>query len=219
MTLEELIDAFRDRSGDTVTPPLWSDDEVTLFLNEAQNEACERARLILDTTSPEVCELYVSAGTSGYDLDPRVLEIRRAKLDLATRPLVETSIEELDAQMPGWESKTGTPTHFFQTSETGLTLVPKPLAADTLRLRVIRLPLQPMADDSDEPEIAAKHHYRMLDWALRCAYLKQDSEALDKQKAADHEAMFAASFGVRPDANVQRKRRDRRTPVVQMGTW
>lgn len=212
--------AFRNRAGDADrAPPLWLDEEIIGYLNEAQNEACERASLILDISTAAVCQIAVVAGTATYNVDPRVLEIKRAKLDSATRPLVETSIEQLDEEMPGWETKTGTPTHFFQTSDTSLTLVPTPIANDTLRQRVIRLPLQPMTGPEDEPEIAERHHYRMLDWAHRCGYLKEDAETINKARASEHEAAFTANFGERPSANVQRKRRDRRPPVVQMGQW
>jgi hypothetical protein len=216
VNLEEQIAAFRDRTGDTEAPYLWSDQEVTLFLNAAQDEAAERAYLIFDATTDEVCEIPIVAGTATYDLHPSILKIQRAKLDLGNRPLVETSIEKLDEECQGWETTSGNPCRFFQTSDTTITLQPNPTVNDTLRLRAFRLPLVRMEDDADEPEIAAKHHYRAIDWALRCAYLKQDSETLDKGKAAEHEASFTASFGERPDANVQRKRRDRRPPVVRM---
>jgi hypothetical protein len=215
MTLEERIDACRARTGDTSTPPLWSDVEWTLFLNEADAEVAERSLVLLDTTTGEVCEIAVEAGTATYDLHASILKIQRAKLDDGRVPLVETSIEELD-EGGSWEAKTGQSGRFFQSSETTLTLVPIPIAADTLRLRVYRLPLELMAADGDVSEIPAKYHYRAMDWALRCAYLKQDVETLDKGKAAEHDAIFTASFGQRPDANVQRKRRDRRTPVVRM---
>lgn len=219
MNLEELIKVCRARANDAVLPYLWSDEDWILFLNEAEAEAAERAELLLDISTPAVCQITVTAGVSTYPMHRSILKIQRAKLDLGRSPLMETSIEELDNASNGWESKSGNPGRFFQTSDTTLTLVPTPMAADVLRLRVYRLPIRPMADDNDMPEIAARYHYRMLDWALRCAYLKQDSETLDKAKAAEHEAIFVAAFGERPDANVQRKRRDRRPPVVRMGTW
>ena len=46
MTLEDLIHRFRVLSLDNVTPPFWADEDVIDWLNEAQNEACIRARLI-----------------------------------------------------------------------------------------------------------------------------------------------------------------------------
>ena len=218
MTLEDMIAACRNQTGDTVQPYLWSDLEWALFLNQAENEAVERAQLLLDASTAEVCQIAVVAGTATYPLHSSIIKIQRAKLALGRAPLAETSIEALDEE-GDWEAQTGTPGCFFQTSDSTITLVPIPAVSDTLRLRVYRLPLEPMVVDADTPEIAAKHHYRMLDWALRCAYLKQDAETLDKAKAAEHEGIFTAAFGARPDANVQRKRRDRRPPVVRMGAW
>lgn len=218
MTLDDMISVCRTRTADAVAPYLWSDVEWTMFLNEAENEAAERAQLLLDTSTAACCRISVVANTATYNLHASILKVQRAKLTLGTRPLAETSIEQLDSES-NWEAGTGTPARFFQTSDTKITLVPIPTAADTLNMRVYRLPLVPMETGIDEPEIAAKHHYRMLDWALRCAYLKQDAETLDKGKAAEYESAFIASFGVKPDANVQRKRRDRRPPVVQMGAW
>jgi hypothetical protein len=51
-----------------------------------------------------------------------------------------------------------------------------------LRLAVYRLPLNPLCQDSDEPEIPQQHHIRLLDWVLRCAYLKQDPDTYDKNQ-------------------------------------
>jgi hypothetical protein len=49
-----------------------------------------------------------------------------------------------------------------------------------------------------------------------CALLKTDAETLNVQKALKHEKVFERSFGARLDANVQRKHRDRRPPIVRM---
>jgi hypothetical protein len=110
---------------------------------------------------------------------------------------------------------TGQP-KFFIEDEGRIRLVPQSPMDDALSLTVYRLPLAPMAQETDAPEIHPKYHYRMLDWALRCAYLKQDSETLDKAKAADYQALFEKSFGVLPDANVQRKQRAHKPSIVKM---
>ena len=46
MTLEDMIRRFRVAARDTVEPFLFPTEDVTDWLNEAQNEACIRARLI-----------------------------------------------------------------------------------------------------------------------------------------------------------------------------
>lgn len=219
MTLEELIAAYRQRAGDTATPPNRRDEGVATLLNAAEQEACERSLLILDTSTPEVCEIDVVAGTATYDLHTSILKLLRAKLDAGATPLEEISIEKLDAQEPGWETRTGSPHRFFQTSETSITLVPIPVADDIMRLRVNRGPLEPMVRDDDEPEIAQRHHFNLVDWALHLHYLDNDSEVLDQVASERHAARFTGNFGARPDANVQRKQRDRRPPVVRMGAW
>ena len=64
--------------------------------------------------------------------------------------------------------------------------------------------------------MSAIYHLRMMNWIYRCALLKTDTETVNKIKASDYEAIFEGDFGLRPDANVQRKRRDKRLPVTVM---
>lgn len=215
MTLADLISAFRARADDTAEPFLWSDDEVTLILNEAEVEAATRARLIQDSTTPAVTQIAVTAAGVDYPLHAAILSVERAKLASQPKPLTRTTREELDAAYPNWEALTGQP-KFFIEDNGRLRLVPQSTMDDSLSLTVFRLPLEPMAEDTDTPEIHAKYHYRMLDWALRCAYLKNDSETLDKSKAADYQALFEQSFGVLPDANVQRKQREHKATTVRI---
>lgn len=214
MTLNDLMTAFRARADDTAEPYLWSDNEVKLFLNDAESEAADRARLIQDSTTAAVCQITIAAGTARYPLHTAVLDVRRAKVSSGARPLTQTSIEELDMEWPDWESATGEPTCFYE-SEGDITLVPKPTQAGTLAMTVHRLPLEGMVLGSDAPEIASRHHFRLVDWALRCAFMKRDADTYDETKAGSYEAMFVASFGYRADANVQRKQRDKRPPIVK----
>lgn len=215
MTLADLISAFRARSSDTELPYLWSDAAITLYLNDAVQEAAVRARLIKDSTTVAVTSIAIAASGGLYKLHPSIFMIDRAKLASQNAPLTPTSVEQLDDEFPGWEVQNGTPVYLCEENGT-VRLVPNSLSGDTLRLAVYRLPLDDMEAPDDEPEIHAKHHVRLLDWALRCAYLNQDSETFDETKAQKYEAMFERSFGIKPDANVARKQRDKRPSVVQM---
>jgi hypothetical protein len=215
MTLADLISAFRARADDTAEPFLWSDDEVTQILNEAEVEAATRARLIQDSTTPAVTQIAVTTTAVDYPLHESILSVERAKLASQPRPLVRITTEELDDAYPNWEAMTGQP-KFYVEDNGRIRLVPASLMDDTLSLTVFRLPLESMAAETDAPEIHAKYHYRLLDWALRCAYLKNDAETLDKAKAADYQALFEQSFGVLPDANVQRKQRAHKATTVRI---
>jgi hypothetical protein len=60
MTVDELRTLFRNRTQDTAKPYLWSDEEVFEYMDDAQNEACRRAHLLVDSRS-EVCEANIAA--------------------------------------------------------------------------------------------------------------------------------------------------------------
>jgi hypothetical protein len=216
--LPALRAALRSRLDDEAQPYLWSDADLNRYLNESVNEAALRARLIRDASTAAVCNVTVTAADGTYTLHTSVFAVKRAKLDLGSVPLVLSSTEALDVEYPTWATQSASsPSHLLidpQSSALGITIVPTPTVADTLRLVVYRLPLEAMASDDDEPELHSMHHERLLDWAVRCAYLKHDSETFDAQKAKSAEDAFELSFGRRPDANVLRKQEQRPTHQV-----
>ena len=221
MKVADFIEAFRDQVADHAVPPFWSDAQIVRYLNEAVQEACERAKLIEDRLTPAVCTITLAPDVSTYQLHPSVFEIKRATL--RGRPLDETSVEELDCDFPGWESAKGLPRAFIFEQANGaraasIRLVRIPTQADTLALTVYRGALKPLSADFDtaKPEIPERFHERLMDWVLHRAYLKQDADTFDPTKAAESKALFVQAFGERPDANVQRKQRDRRPPLVQI---
>jgi hypothetical protein len=215
MNVEGFIAEFRRVMRDPVAPFLWCDGEIVAYLNDAINEACERALLIEDRTTPDVCSIALQAGVPDYLLHDSVLSVKRAVFRGC--PLQETSVERLDGSWSNWEARQGQPREFIFSDRTGLRLVPTPNADEELALTVYRLPLEQLSEDieSGEPEISAKYHMRLLPWVYRCAYLKTDADTFDKGAADRYEAIFNGSFGLRVDANVQRKQRDRRPAVVK----
>lgn len=226
MRVEDFIREFRQTVDDHVVPPFWSDAAVVSYLNEAVQEACERAKLIEDRMTPAVCTIALVAGESTYSLHPSVLEIKRASLvgfpGARDWLLTETSIEALDNAYCGWESRIARPRHFIFEPATGaqpprIRLASTPNEVDTLALTVVRGPLKALNEDrqTERPEIPERFHTRLLDWMYHRAYLKQDADTFDPAKGAQSLALFEQAFGVRPDANVQRKRRDRRPRVVR----
>ena len=220
MKVADFITEFRDIVQDQQDPPFWSSENIVRYLNEAVQEACERAKLIEDRTTPAVCSITLQAGESTYALHPSVFEIKR--LTLRGRPLTESSVEELDCEAPGWESRGGTPRWFVLEQASGLQpakvrVVPAPVIAEPIALTVYRGALKPLAatDCQARPEIHERFHLRLLDWMLHRAYLKQDADTFDPDKAAVSLGLFVQAFGERPDANVQRKQRDNQPPVVK----
>lgn len=225
MILEDLIALARAALMDQQVPHLWSDEALAGYFNEAVQEACERAKLIEDSATEAVCRISTVAGQAEYALHASVLEVKR--LTFNGHLLHETSIEDLDRQTTAWEAREGLPVQFVFESPTGaakprVRLVPAPSMAGVLRLRAYRGALKPLSADvpTGKPEIAERFHVKLIDWVCRCAYMRPDPDGYDPGKAQMHEGLFERNFGVRPDANVQRKRRDKRPRIVNMkGSW
>lgn len=218
MNLSELRTAFRDDVDDEVAPYLWSNDDFERYLNEAERQAAMRAHLLKDSTTGELCKINVLANTSLYELDTRVYSVERAKLSSEDVPLSQIGYQELDEKTAGWEDLTGTPTHFLTDWQEGyLRLYKTPDAVNTLWMTVIRLPMQDMTDDYDEPEINFRYHEDLLHWVKYRAYLKKDPETLNEAEAAKHLKLFEDRFGHLPDANVQRKQRNKTPRRVKSG--
>ena len=222
MTLADFIAEFRAQRGDSALDYLWSDDEIRTYLNSAVDEVCERALLLEDRSTPDCTQITLIAGQANYVLHPATIKVKR--ITYAGKAITETSVESLDSDDPQWELRTGTPTEYVLTGTTGLRLIPTPTTASVavtnkIYLTIYRTQLEMFTEsssDAEAPEVPAIYHLRMMNWIYRCALLKTDAETFNKIKASEYEAIFEGDFGVRPDANVQRKRRDKRLPVTVM---
>lgn len=221
MNLGDLVASFRRKTLDLDPASYsWCDDEVIGFYNDAVAEAADRARLILDTSTPAVCEIALTPGSPLYALHPAILAISRVELDSdgGAGPLTLTTESSLDLEFGGWKTQRGRVSAFIDYGDK-IRFYRIPVEADAARLQVFRLPIHTMRADTDTPEIPERWHSRLDDWALRCAYRKQDSDVNDPGRAARYEADFERSFGAKRDANVQRKQRTGKPPVVRGGWW
>jgi hypothetical protein len=217
MQVVDLLDQARLRLDDMAEPYLWSDDELLGYLSRAEEEAAIRASLLrFDTreASPVIAPIAVVAGTREYALDARVLRLDRAWLQGGPFRLALVSEDQMERSCGSdWETLTGTPDTGVLWG-TQLRLVPIPQAASTLHLSGYRLPSGPLALDGEAPEIAPSLHLDLLDWALHLAYLKNDAETLNREKAADAAGRFERVFGPRLTADQYRKRSERRARTV-----
>lgn len=202
MTLDNLIAAWRVEIDDAVGPEfLCSDETATRFANEAQREACRRSRLILDSTTDEVCRLVFAAGDETIDLDRRILFIRRAKLDGRAVLLQRKHMQDMDAEAPGWEAHTGEPRGWITGLDDGkLRPYPIPTAAGVIHLTVVRLPLEDLTDGQDEPEIKEHLQAGLRHYMAYLFYSLPDAEIKDPQKAVWHLAEFEREFGKKSSA-------------------
>ena len=196
MNLAAIRKEARFRLSDMAEPYLAPDDFIVSAANEAIQEACIRARLIEDDSS-EAARVDITTDTKRYRLHPSVIDVVACEM----------------------EGRPGIPYVGWDLSESDLVLDDYPSADGVLLLTVVRTPLSPMAADDDEPEINERHHRNLIDWIVYRAYSLHDADLFDPNGAAIGLAGFEASFGKRPDANVQRKQRRKSPRVVRMNPF
>ena len=220
MNLEDLIRRFRVLSLDNATPPFWADEDITDWLNEAQNEACIRARLIREDELESVCRIPLTPGAHTYALNPLAYEIISLWIKPASgrkRPVTLRSREWLNHHLPEWRECTR-PAEIAIQDDTTVRIVGVVEAGDTLELECYRLPLRPMANDTDKPEIHRAHHQHLIDWALHRAFSIPDTEVFDPARASSAEAAFTRYFGIAPDSDMRRQTRED-VPHVNQGVF
>lgn len=213
MNLEGLIRRFRVKTRDRQEPFLFSDEEVTDWLNDAQEQACIRGRLILEDANEEVTIIDLTPGTGAYPLHEGVCEIVSAHIlwrgmnrdDI--KPLGLVSREWLNRYKPNWREDNN-PAEYAIQDDTRIRIVGTFPADAWMQLECYRLPLYPMISDADEPEIHKAHHEHLIDWALHEAYSIPDTEVFDPEKARRAKAEFTAYFGLPPDSDMRRMTRE-----------
>ncbi|KJU83827.1 hypothetical protein MBAV_003987 [Candidatus Magnetobacterium bavaricum] len=182
MTVKDILQRTRQLLTDNIPPYLWSDAELVDYLNDAINELLIQTRLLIDSATPDICRIDVSANVNAYALDKRVIALKRVVSQGTGTLLVRVTQPYMDALNANWEQTTGSPRNYLLDATSGyLTLYPTPDKSDTLRLTVYRLPineLTPTAQDL-EPEVNYRYHPRLIAGILCRAYEKTDTETFN----------------------------------------
>lgn len=210
MTLEDLIARYRTDANDKVVPYFCTDSEVTAWINDAVNEACLRGRLIHESSDDDIIKIAVIANTSVYQLHAALYELDYVSFalpDEESSPVKLVSREWLDDNVSNWRYLTGDPEFGIQ-SDKSIRLVPKPENNGTLIMEGYRLPVAPLVEQADEPEINPEHHRHLINWALHKGFSMPDAEFFDAKRAAEAEEKFIKYFGLRPDYDMRRKVRE-----------
>lgn len=229
MDLRALIKEFRFRAGDRATPPLWPDDVVTGWLNDAVDEACERAFLLEDSTTPDVCVIPLVPGQREYVLHPSVIDVLDGYLynpDGTRRGWCcgphRTTRRFADRHdwYRGWPSSYAV--YGSGNSETGLgrrlvySQTPDTAALDaTFRMTVQRRPLYPMKAMSDQPEIGEQYHRALVWWAIYMAFDNRNSDRVDIARSDRAYQKFVQAFGERRSAITETQQLRHRPPVAR----
>ena len=198
MKVSEIMTIYRTETRDKNKPYFVDDDLALVYLNEAQSQAARRGRLLVDSTSPEICRVQVVAGEPVVDIDPRIISIRRARLASSSRPLVKAKVRDMDERFPGWDSSTNQSSPMIVVTDYGtnqLYLHAIPKIDDELLLTVTREPLKELKGENDVPEIAPRSHRGLISWMKYRAYSTDDADRYDPKQAGVALGHFEAEFG------------------------
>lgn len=225
----ELITHLRESILDDVQIPyLWPDAELLRYLNYAEVQACRRAHLLIDSSTPTdlgtaatastmgtrpLCTLVLVPNYATYNLSKKVLQVKRCQLIGMDYPL-EGPIHypHADGVMPGWIGTNGTvgtcgssgyPDSYLNEPNDTITFLRAPSVAGTANLVVSRLPLVQFTLNTS-PEIDEKYHIDICDWAAHLAYMKNDSDTINLNLAKYYEDKFTEKFGPLRDAYSER---------------
>lgn len=221
MNLAQLITLFRTDADDAEKPYLWSDEEVTGWLNEAQEEAAIRGKLLFESNRPEICHVMISeAAGRFYKINDLIHEITYASITDVNGKVRELGIKdrfELSRIKPDWRT-TKEPPEFIIHHDKAIEIGCIVDGNYTIKLEVNRLPMHCMSSESDTPEINRVHHKILVQWALHRAYEKPDAETLNPGKSLSAEVRFTEYFGERPNSDL-RKDENANRPHVNKGYW
>jgi hypothetical protein len=205
MTFFQLLTAariaLRDEAGSRDDHHSLREATALLFFNEAIHEACRRSRLIVDRSTPAVCSYTVTSNQPVITVDPRIIKIRRAALTSRTEQLRRLYVADMDAHSAGWETHTGPSSGYVADYETNkVFLYPVTPTADTLKLAVVRLPLEDLAGLASVPEIAPQYHAALVEYVVYKVRSIEDTEMYDPRKAGIAYAAFEKEFGPKRSA-------------------
>lgn len=214
MHREALRRRVRLLATDTAAPYLWQDEDIDDWLNEAQQEAAIRARLLRATPAshPALCEYPLAAGETAITVPDQIYEISHQEWAAGSerRPLKLVSREWMDTTLPGWRAMPAADPDYLVQDRQQLEVVPPPIADGSVRIEGYRLP-EPMQADNDEPRIPLAHHIHLVQWALHVGYSLPDAETFNPGKSQAAEAEFTRYFGARPDADLRADTRNDET--------
>lgn len=209
MTLGELIAAARIRLDDRVPEYLWSTADLTEFANAAQEEACDRARLLRDNVPVTVVD-----GTSSYlltEIPLHITDIRFTDADGKLTVLAPYSYSEFNTAT-FFGNVVGTPQYYeIGESPNQINLFPTPNLNGTLSVDICRLPNEDerMVGDGDEPVIPAEFHRDLVHWMVFEAFSLRDADTRETASADRAEQRFERRFG--PKISAKHKAAARRS--------
>lgn len=106
MTVQELLTIIReDYLDDSAESYLWSDAQLLRYLAEAEHQACNRANLIYDDTTPEIARISLINNKATYPISQLINVVESANIDGTA--CIKLAFHELERTRPSWRTESG----------------------------------------------------------------------------------------------------------------
>lgn len=211
MTPVQLLAKFRSQSGDKAVPPMWADDEIYGYMDEAQITFARLTDGIRDSVS-SICSIVVTPTDTYTALDPRILRVFDAKDLTALRDY--KIYNHTDPTVRGF-SRTANLNYFvIGESENMLRAVDRPSANTTINLTVGRLPLTSIVDSTSSFEIRDEYVTYLIDGMFELAYLKDDADTYNRTRSESFGGRFKARCA---EVKLELERRNYKPGLIAYG--
>lgn len=161
MTLQEIIKAVRNELLEP-TPGFWSDEEITRWINEANNELTEKAKV---EAAPYT--FTTTANTSNYSLPSDLYQIKLIKIN--DNKIYPASVDVLNSSVIGFPI-------YYVVFNNQLYFYPIPDDTYTVRLYYYKKANQ-LVNTTDVPVLPERYHYLLKLYAISQAKRKADDPA------------------------------------------
>ena len=194
----------------------WSNESLTAFINESLRKVCRGSYLLKDKQSG--FDVTLLDQVESYSIDPRIIKIKSVRLKTTGKRLTEVASEDVWDELSSNRTE-GLPSSYFVDEATGkINLFPIPTTVSGLEdiefiaYREEMIPLSWLDDMEGTPEINPRYHIPLLNYAAYLAYLKDEANSLDPQRAQQFLSLFVQDFDdTSVYSEVRRVRRKRGT--------
>lgn len=190
-TVAQLIESFREDEKDMVEPYFWSDKQLVRWVNEGLTVFAEESRSFYDEESL-VTEIPYGIGETRFELDPCVMDVVGAWVDGHPESCLHHWATGFGNAFRGgyWLAYNGCSSHFHFNPAGVLMLHPKPSAAGSVRLRVIRRPIRDLAKCDKIPDMLPADRRHLLSYMAYKAYRVNEGETYSIESSDNHLVRF-----------------------------
>lgn len=169
MTTFELLTLTRTLLRDTALPPKWTDEDIVMYLNEAQEKVC---RTVMEFVVADYA-LPVYEGIDAYDIDEDIQLVYRVHLD----GVAGTIQPSTDGHIPTTQDLGVPITYTLDSSSRSIRFWPVPREDYTAIMRVARLPAALTVDDIEARcELESRYQIPLADWAAYRCFTHDDAD-------------------------------------------